>query len=646
MPFVKISTKRYTVKNYFLFFVFITFVFSAWHCAKVGRLEGGPKDVTPPVYLESSPANYSTSFDGKEINITFDEFLNLESANRELLVSPPLEERPVVILKGKTITIDLKKVTLKENTTYTFNFGNAIHDLNENNPLPGFEFVVSTGEVLDSFATRGFLFRAFDLKPPEERVIVGLYENLTDSAPYLEIPSFIGRTNEKGYFSINNVKPGIYKIFALQDMNNNLLYDQPTESIAFEDTLVRLTKEFFDEHGVAFPGLLDTLKTDTLVGDTPDIPVVDTVQTIDSEGLNPAIADSIAIMDSIRMDSISRIPQYSIYTELFLFNENIKKQYLKEYTRDKPAWTRFVFNKPVSDTFGIQPLNFYPVGKWYYHESSPDRDTLDYWITDTSLIKKDTLTVALQYLMKDSANREYVHHDTLTLLKPKEKKPSRGGNGRGKKNVSVDRDKTGPGLNVSKGKSIDLNTNIRFTFDFPLDTIVRDSLFLFHQPDTIEIPVNFEVYVDSISRLNAYLSTTWEEESKYRLLVLPGAFVDLYGNQNDTLDIPFNTKPQRAYGRILLNISGIQEQTMVQLYQEDKKVSEKVITEDSQLVFGYLYPESYVIKVIIDEIPNGEWDTGNYLEKRQPEKVIYKEQQVNVRSNWDVEVDWNLEGKE
>ena len=645
MSYLKNTKYRYRVKNYYLFFIFIAFIFTAWRCAKVGRLEGGPKDVTPPVYLESSPPNYSTYFEGKQIDITFDEFLNLESANQELLVSPPLEERPVVISKGKSITIDLKKVSLKENTTYTFNFGNAINDLNENNPLPGFEFVVSTGEVLDSFATRGFLFQSFDLKPPEDRVIVGLYENLADSVPYLEIPSFIGRTNKKGYFSINNVKPGIYKIFALQDMNNNLLYDQPTESIAFEDTLINLTTAFFDEHGVAFPGLLDTLKNDTLIAGTTGIPVADTVQTMDSKELNPAITDSIAIADSIRMDSLSRIPQYSIYTELYLFNENIKKQYLKEYTREKPAWIRFVFNLPVADTFAIETLNVNPGKKWFYHESNPTRDTLDYWITDTSVIKKDTLKFALQYTMTDSANTAYVHHDTVTLLKAREKKPSRDEKSIGKKSGKENQAKSGPKLNISKGKSLDLNNNIRFEFDYPLDTIVRDSLFLYHVPDTIEIPVDYKVKTSSITKIKAHLSTTWEEESKYRLYALPGAFVELYGNQNDTLDIPFTTKPQRTYGRVLLNISGIQQQTIVQLYQEDKKIREKVITEDSQLVFGYLYPNSYIIKVIIDKIPNGEWDTGNYLKKRQPEEVMYKKQPVNVRSNWDVEVDWNLEGE-
>ena len=120
-----------------------TFLIIISSCARVGHPEGGAKDITPPKVVESVPSQFATHFDGKSIDITFDEFLQLKNPTQELIVSPPLDEKPVVILKGKTVSIDLRRVHLADSTTYTFNFGESITDLNENNPLSGFEFVFS-----------------------------------------------------------------------------------------------------------------------------------------------------------------------------------------------------------------------------------------------------------------------------------------------------------------------------------------------------------------------------------------------------------------------------------------------------------------------------------------------------------------------
>ena len=142
-------------------YIFAGALVITYGCAKIGSPTGGPKDETPPVIVSSKPVNYSTAFDGKKIEIKFDEFIQLKSIYKELIISPPLEERPVTRLKGKSLVIDLNN-ELRDSTTYTLNFGNAIADNNEGNVLPNFEFVISTGNYVDSLSVTGKLLNAFN----------------------------------------------------------------------------------------------------------------------------------------------------------------------------------------------------------------------------------------------------------------------------------------------------------------------------------------------------------------------------------------------------------------------------------------------------------------------------------------------------
>jgi hypothetical protein len=197
-------------------------------CAKIGSPTGGPKDETPPKVIKSVPDNYSTNFDNKRIEIEFDEFIQLKNINQELVVSPPQKVKPVVRLRNKVMLIDLQE-ELIDSTTYTLNFGQAIVDNNESNLLENYQFVFSTGRHIDSLGVSGLIVNAFDLKPSEEPVTIMLYDKFYDSVPYLEIPTYIGKSNKKGYFEVNNLKSDTFKVFALKDKNYNLIYDLPDE---------------------------------------------------------------------------------------------------------------------------------------------------------------------------------------------------------------------------------------------------------------------------------------------------------------------------------------------------------------------------------------------------------------------------------
>jgi hypothetical protein len=214
--------------------VFIIILLSA--CAQIVSPDGGPRDIIPPKIVSSSPINQSTGFNGNQLVLVFDEYVTLKEVKKEVVISPPLAKFPEFTLKGKKLIIPFVE-TLKENTTYTFNFGKAIVDLNENNVLDSNVFVFSTGEIIDNATIKGQIKQALDLKPAKE-ILVMLYKETEDSVPSKERPYYATVSKEDGTYKIENIAKGCYKIFALADENNNMLFDQPTEGTGFLDTLV------------------------------------------------------------------------------------------------------------------------------------------------------------------------------------------------------------------------------------------------------------------------------------------------------------------------------------------------------------------------------------------------------------------------
>ena len=209
-------------------------------CANMVTPTGGPKDITPPKVVEASPANHSTNYTGRMIELTFDEYISLENANQNLLFSPPLTKKPDVKLKNKTVVIRFKE-DLKPNTTYTISFGNAIKDHHEGNIFKDYQYSFSTGEVLDSLSLTGTVLDAVTKKPVED-IYVSLYQE-SDSLfqqPTLRMPDYIAKADKEGKFCFNGLPEGCYLAFALQDVNANLFYDMPNETVGFLDTLVSL----------------------------------------------------------------------------------------------------------------------------------------------------------------------------------------------------------------------------------------------------------------------------------------------------------------------------------------------------------------------------------------------------------------------
>jgi len=360
------------LKKLFFGLLILSFLRLAFSCASTGRLQGGSKDSLPPVPLKSSPNNYSLNFSGSRIEVRFDEFFDLKNLKQELLISPPMAEEPVIKSTGKSLIIRIKD-TLIANTTYAFDFGNSIVDYHEGNPLSGYKFVFSTGSELDSLKIAGSLLNAFDLSKTEKTELF-LYKNLNDSAPLLQLPRYLCRADTAGRFVLENLKQGSYRIFALQDMNGNRIYDLPNEKIAFSDTIFS--------------------------------PQIETITHIDS-----------LFSEKNKTDSIVYRNQY-IYTpdtlQLLLFQEDRKKFYITSSAR-KQAWKcQITFSRTPWKGLHVLPLNV-PEQDWAIQEFSPENDSLTLWLKDSTIYKNDSLSVLFNYQIKDSLGNFEPAVDTVAL---------------------------------------------------------------------------------------------------------------------------------------------------------------------------------------------------------------------------------------
>ena len=571
----------------------------------MGSPSGGPRDEDPPQVLESDPPNYSIHFEAKKILVTFDEYIVLDNVNQELIVSPPMEEQPEVKLRKRTLIIEFEE-ELKENTTYTFNFGNAIKDLHEGNKLQNFEYVFSTGDILDSLSVKGTLRYAETLIKPKEAISIMLYSDLRDSVPLTEIPLYVGRSDDSGVFSVNNLRPDEYKVFALKDGNNNFLFDLSSEEIAFLDTSLMVNTDFVWQ-------LLGADTSSVFVDALPDSTGTDSDTIPD---LGPDLT--------------------SIYIDLMLFTEPSEIQYLTDYLREDRRRLQIVFALPLSDTFQYNFLLEEGEEINFLEDFSDRRDSLTLWVIDSLQYKRDSLWMALKYTVKDTADQYVSQNDTLIFTYKEKTSRKR------KRNESESVETLDVKTIRNRGFQ-DLHNKLGLILDFPLEKVTDTLISLYHMPDSVELAVPFSVEADSVLLNRVLLSVNWESASNYRLEILPGAIVSIYPLEHDTIDVSFETRDTEYYGQILLNLQNVNHRVLVQLLNKQKVVSALEVDTDGQYVFPNLAPREYTIKFIHDLNKNGRWDTGKYMKKLQPEPVEFLPGNIEVRSNWDHDVTMTLQ---
>lgn len=598
---------RYTFPYAALWVIFLlVFVTLFPRCANIVPPQGGPRDTIPPELISSNPPLYSTQISPEEINLLFDEYIELRNLQQQLLISPPQKERPDFSHRGKSLIIRLYDELLS-NTTYTINFGNAIVDLNEANPFRNFEFVFSTGEVIDSLSVSGRVINA-KTNAPEENVLVMLYANLQDSVPMLEIPVYASRTDKEGFFRLRHLKADTFKMFALKDVNNNFKYDRPgDELIAFPDSLIFLSPEIHVHHH----------KSDTLSGETD----LDHWHREDEDSLH---ADCCPDHEE------------ELYHLLRLFSEDSRKQYVSEATRPENRRLQITFNKESEKKASFIPLNFAPDEEWSVTEYSPNNDSVYFWITDSMVYTRDTLLLVAAFY-DDQADSLIEIRDTLrfTFARVLELGPLQKPGQTAPKAVS---------LNIKAGDLLPPGKKIVFSSGNPISFIDSSMISLNEVADSIPSKTDFLLKQDLSYPRNYILEARLNESSRYELISLPGAFTDLFGNESDSLLAKFSTAKAESVGTLILNVANFSGFHIIQLLDDkDSPLQEKYIAGDTTLVFNHLKPQRYKIQAVVDTNNNRKWDTGNYLLGIQPEEIIFYEEQINIRAAWELELSWKFE---
>lgn len=566
-----------------------------YSCANIGSPNGGPYDEGPPKFVSSTPVPNQVNYKGKKIEILFDELIQIDKPSENVIITPPQMELPIIRSAGKKAVIELKD-TLKENTTYTIDFTNSIADNNEKNVFENFSFAFSTGDVIDTLEVSGVLLNAENLEPMPG-ITIGLHSNLEDSA-FVKLPfDRTSRTNDKGQFTIRNIAPGTYHIFALNDVNRDYKFDQPGEDIAFLDSVIVPTFELTSRQ--------DTAWKDSLT--------IDTIRTV---GYTRFMPDNI---------------------ELRLFKEKFERQYMVKPERPDEKYFTLRFNSKLDTVPVPVPINFTPQDSaWYFVQQTEGGLAVNYWLADSTVWKQDTLQVQVSYPKSDSLNILRPQTDTVQVVmrrRPAEKKKKK-------------KDEPEPidflGMQVNASGSMNLFDTISVTFSEPVLDINEDMFFLDQKVDTVWNAVDFEFFPDTTNSLNFFIKRPWKYGEEYRIEVDSAAITSLYGKWNNFFTSEFKIKKEDEYGHFYLNIVGVDTTAFVELLSSGDAPVRKAKVKDGGVLFMDLKPDKYYARIIIDTNDNGVWDTGNYAEKRQPEKVYYSPKMYEIMQNWQVEETWNV----
>lgn len=590
-----------------LLLVVIAAVFIA-ACASMGRPEGGPLDETPPRFVRSNPAPGSRNVNVDRITIMFDENVQVKDVMTKVVVSPPQSSMPKVTAVGRGVRIELVD-TLLPNTTYTVDFTDAISDLNEDNPLDGFAFDFSTGPTIDSLCISGMVFEAETLEPAQG-MLVGVHSNLADSAISTLPFERITRTNQYGQFTVRNLKEGTYRIFALDDVNRDNKWDR-SENVAFYDV--------------------------TVTPSSSRVEVADTLVASDgSDSIVARMATAFAPDDVL----------------LTWFNENYKSQYLAKYERRDHNRIYFEFGAK-SDTFPELrfvggPHDGELIDGYTVLNASVTRDTLDYWITDSSVIALDSIALSATYLRTDTLDQLSWGTDTLNFNirkskgKKKEEKQTKKNDG---DSTSVDVPTvTLLKLKIVNNGTVDVFSPISVQAEQPIKSLDNSMVHLEMMVDTLWQPVDMPplVMADSLKPMSLTADYKWEPGSKYRLTIDSLAITGIYDEWNGKISAEFTVRPLSDYANLTFNISGLDDPAMVQLLNNQDKPVKTVAVSNRRAVITNILPNTYYARLFIDRNGNGKYDTGNLKEKLQPEDTYYYPKKITLKKNWDVAETWNI----
>ncbi|MDR1985314.1 MAG: Ig-like domain-containing protein [Prevotellaceae bacterium] len=574
------------IANYIIILISVMCVSN---CANMSNsLSGGPKDTTAPVILKEIPKYDDINVSTKQVEITFNEYVKIKDS-KTFIVSPPLKSAPTIFTRGKRVIAQFDSA-LNQNTTYLFDFGNAIVDLNESNPLGDYRLRFSTGDFVDSLHLSGRARHAFTFDSVKNMKVM-LYKDDVDSLPFTTLPDAVANISNRGFFVVDALKSQPYRVITIEDKNNNNIYDAG-EMVGFLDSMI--------------------------------IPV-----TFGS--------DTMTVGDYER-DSISAFKYLPLVR---IFQENINKQYLSEYKRDQERKVTLHFAQRYPE---IHSIDFFDSDSVAFDsekiitEKSFFCDTVTYWFTNDSLPAK--MYAKIVYTKPDSVGNDVPTEATLRFkdfvkIDNKNRKPKRG---------EDTKDET-PKLQIAVrvNETLVMETGLDLIFNAPLTKIDYEKINFYQFDDEGKNPkkTSFEITSDT-SNLCRYVfnADKWESGLTYDIEFLSGAFSDIYNLQNDSVRKKIQTPNIDKFSTINLDFTNVECNYIVHLIRNKRTVQTKQIDHNGILTISFIEPDTYSIKIIEDKNNNKRWDTGSLKERRQPERVKLYELEdgkttIKLRQGWE-----------
>lgn len=589
-------------------------------CANIGSPDGGRFDENPPFVVSASPAQKATNVTRKKASILFNEFIKLTNASEKVMVSPPQLESANVRADGKRIRITLYD-SLQANTTYTIDFGDAIEDNNEGNPMGFYTYSFSTGSVIDTMQVGGKVLDASNLEPVKS-ILVGLHrlDSSYSDSTFIKQPLVrIARTNGSGEFSIKGVAPGRYRCFALKDGDGDYRYSQLSEMVAFDTAVI-------------VPGQKPDLRYDT------------------------------CWHDSIHYDSIRVIPYIHYLPDdivLKAFMSEKQELHLLKTERLTPDNFSIYFTAPSETLPIIKGLNFDE--RCLSLENSIHNDTLKYWITDTTFTHHtDTASMAITYLDTDSLGQLVSRTDTISLvsrvawskLKADRDRQIKEWNKQRAKKIKRSKTPLPPATNpyeypslvvkIRPSGALDPNKNVSVEAEEPILEVDTSRIHLYHMKDSTLYEEPF-LFVSTPGKKSSYtLYAEWKPNERYTFMMDSLAMRSILGKFSRKVKSEIRVKSLDDYGALFVHLTRPDSNYVVQLLNSsDKVVYSNTVDETCTAEFFYLAPATYYVRCFIDANKNGKWDTGDYASGTQPENLYYFPKPLAVRAKWDVQQDWD-----
>ncbi len=602
-------------------------------CAKMGQPDGGWYDETPPRIVGSSPQDKGVNVKSKKITIYFDEFIQVDNPTEKVVVSPPQLEAPEIKGMGKKIVVALKD-SLKENTTYTVDFSDAISDNNEGNPLGNYTYSFSTSDHIDTLEVSGNVVNAENLEPIKG-ILVGLYaigdsvqtdgdkwtkylaaENGASADPFLSKALLrVSRTDSRGRFVVRGIAPGKYRVVALQDADGNYFFNQKSEMIAYN-------------HDIIEPHFTDAVRQDTVWRDSLHI---DSIQSV---GYTRFVPDDIVL---------------KAFTEV-----QTDRYFLKSERTDPRVFTLY-FSGGDKNLPEIKGINFNS-NDAFVVEHSLKNDTVSYWLRDTALVNTDTLRMQIAYMGTDTLGNLVSTTDTLEILaktpfekrqKDKARKYEEWKKAQDKaKKRGEDYEETMPAELLEPKYNVksqpDPDQNITIDIPAPLARIDTTMLHLYAKHDTVWYRSKFIFREKKDAPRRYEVIGEWRPNVEYSFEVDSMAFTDIYGNTSPSFKQGLKVRSEDEYGTLLMTIQHEDSVPLIaQLLDTGDKVVKTVKVNKGSAEFFYVAPAVYYMRMFRDINGNGEGDTGDYAADRQAEETYYYPEKIECKAKWDVTLNWN-----